>query len=125
MRDKQAGHRLKVWFDADCPLCRREIRLLQRLDKQNRIHFIDLRAAAEDCPVDRGEMLKRLHAQYPEGRTVSGAEAFAAMWRRIPLLRPLGLAARWRPALSVLEWLYIRFLKIRPGLQKLAIRLGG
>jgi hypothetical protein len=48
----------------------------------------------------------------------SGAAAFAAMWRAIPLLRPLGLAARWRPVLWVLEAAYLRFLRVRPRLQR-------
>jgi hypothetical protein len=41
------------------------------------------------------------------------------MWRAIPLLRPLGLAARWRPVLRLLEAAYLRFLKMRPRLQRL------
>ena len=41
---------------------------------------------------------------------LSGAAAFAAMWRAIPLLRPLGLAARDARVLAVLEWVYLRFL---------------
>lgn len=50
---------------------------------------------------------------------LSGAAAFAAMWRAIPLLRPLGLAARLPGVLALLEWLYGRFLGIRPRLQAL------
>ena len=40
------------------------------------------------------------------------------MWRAIPVLRPLGLLARFRPVLWVLERLYLGFLKIRPWLQR-------
>lgn len=49
---------------------------------------------------------------------LSGAAAFAAMWRAIPLLRPLGLAARLPGITTLLEWLYVRFLRIRPRLQE-------
>ena len=49
--------------------------------------------------------------------------AFAAMWRAIPLLRPLGQMARNRLVLSLLERLYLRFLRVRPRLQRwLAVR---
>ena len=48
---------------------------------------------------------------------LSGAAAFAAMWRAVPLLRPLGLAARNRHVLALLEWGYLRFLRVRPSLQ--------
>ena len=56
---------------------------------------------------------------------VSGAAAFAAMWRAIPVLRPVGLMARSPPVLWVLERAYRAFLLIRPRLQALARRLTG
>jgi hypothetical protein len=40
------------------------------------------------------------------------------MWRAIPLLRPLGLAARNPLMLRLLEAAYLRFLKVRPRLQR-------
>ena len=49
-----------------------------------------------------------------------GAAAFAAMWRAIPVLRPLGLAARNARVLAMLEWGYAAFLRVRPRLQRLA-----
>jgi hypothetical protein len=51
---------------------------------------------------------------------LDGAAAFAAMWRAIPALRPLGLAARNRLVLAALERLYAAFLKVRPMLQRWA-----
>ncbi|WP_428029999.1 thiol-disulfide oxidoreductase DCC family protein [Ancylobacter sp.] len=109
-----------VWYDSQCPLCRREIALMQRLDRRGRIAFVDL-ATATSCPIDRSAMLARLHAT-EGGRLYAGAAAFAAMWRQIPLLRPLGLAARNRHVLAVLEWSYTRFLRLRPRLQAIARR---
>jgi hypothetical protein len=41
------------------------------------------------------------------------------MWRAIPLLRPLGLAARHPLVLRLLESAYLRFLVVRPRLQRL------
>lgn len=49
---------------------------------------------------------------------LSGAAAFAAMWRAIPMLRPLGLAARARWVEWLLERAYLRFLPLRPTLQR-------
>jgi hypothetical protein len=53
---------------------------------------------------------------------LSGAAAFAAMWRAIPLLRPLGLAARNRIVLRALERLYLAFLRVRPALTRVLRR---
>ncbi len=61
-------------------------------------------------------MLARFHAM-ENGELLSGAAAFAAMWRAIPLLWPLGMAARLPGAERLLNWAYGHFLKIRPRLQ--------
>jgi uncharacterized membrane protein len=53
------------------------------------------------------------------GVMLSGAAAFAAMWRAIPLLRPLGWAARLPLLERGLELAYRAFLKVRPLLQKM------
>ena len=50
---------------------------------------------------------------------LSGAAAFAAMWRAIPLLRPLGLLARLPVFAALFERAYLAFLKVRPQLQRL------
>ena len=117
--------KLTVWFDGGCPLCRREIALMRRLDRAGAIAFVDLGSAgAGDCPVDRADLLARFHAR-EDGRLVSGAAAFAAMWRAIPGLRPLGLAARNPLVLAGLERLYRAFLRLRPRLQRMAERREG
>ena len=113
---------LTVWHDGRCPLCRREIALMRRLDSRGAITFVDASDGASVCPIDRRELLARLHAE-EDGRMLSGAAAFAAMWRAIPALRGLGLAARNAVVLRSLEWLYRRFLRVRPGLQGLARRV--
>ena len=64
---------------------------MRRMDAGRRIDFIDVSEEGSLCPIDRKTRLARLHAS-EDGVLLSGAAAFAAMWRAIPLLRPLGLA---------------------------------
>ena len=109
---------LTVWFDSACPLCQREIALMRRLDRRGAITFVDACAPDVACPIDRADLLTRLHAQ-ENGKLLSGAAAFAAMWRAIPLLRPLGIVAGWPPLTPVFEIAYRGFLRLRPRLQKL------
>lgn len=108
-----------VWHDGACPLCRREIALMRRLDRRGAIEFVDASEDGGSCPIDRTALLARFHVR-EDGKLLSGAAAFAAMWRAIPLLRPLGLAARNPVVLRVLERAYVAFLRVRPTLQKLA-----
>jgi predicted DCC family thiol-disulfide oxidoreductase YuxK len=110
-------NRITVWYDSACPLCQREIAIMQRLDRRGAIDFVDAVNPATTCPIDRTELLARFHAM-ENGKLLSGAAAFAAMWRAIPLLRPLGIAARNPLILRFLEWSYGRFLKFRPRFQR-------
>ena len=114
---------LTVWHDGSCPLCRREIAFMRKLDRAGRIAFIDVaNDPASVCPLDRADLLARFHAR-ENGVLLSGAAAFAAMWRAIPVLRPLGLIARNRLVLASLEQVYRGFLRVRPRLQRFALRL--
>ena len=111
-----------AWYDGDCPLCRREIALMRRLDRLGAIEFVDVTNGDVTCPLDRADLLARFHA-LENGQMLSGAAAFAAMWRAIPRLRPFGLAARNPWVLFTLERLYRVFLRLRPRLQRLVVNL--
>lgn len=108
---------LVVWYDQGCPLCRREIDLMRLLDRGGRIQFVDATDLGTTCPLDRAEMLARFHA-LENGHLLSSAAAFAAMWRAIPLLWPLGMAAKLPGAERLFNWAYRHFLKYRPHLQR-------
>ncbi len=114
--------KVTIWYDGDCPLCAREIALMRRLDWRRRIEFHDVSPPDASCPLDRGVLLARFHAS-EDGIMLSGTAAFAAMWRAIPILKPLGWIARNRRVLNILERLYVRFLQIRPRIQR-ALRHG-
>lgn len=93
--------------------------MMRRLDRAGALRFVDV-ASEENfaLPLDRATLLGRLHAS-EDGKILSGAAAFAAMWRAIPLLRPLGAAARLPWVLKFLEVAYRTFLQFRPHLQRL------
>lgn len=116
-RHLRAMRKLTVLHDGACPLCAREIALMRRLDRRGAIEFVDVADPGSACPIDRRAALARFHA-VEDGRLLSGAAAFAAMWRAIPWLRPLGLAARNPVVLGLLDRLYDRFLTVRPRLQR-------
>ena len=112
-----AGPRVTVWYDGACPLCLREIALMRRLDRRGAIRFVSVQDG-DECPLDPETLLARFHAQEPGGPLVSGAAAFAAMWRAIPVLRPFGLLAQVPPIRWLLDRFYVAFLRVRPWLQR-------
>jgi predicted DCC family thiol-disulfide oxidoreductase YuxK len=113
-----------AWYDSDCPLCVREIALMRRLDKRGAVRFVNIQSG-EGCPVAPEALLERFHARELDGPLLSGAAAFAAIWRQIPMLRPLGELARRPRVLALLERLYVLFLRLRPLLQRTVGRLLG
>jgi len=121
MGENESGAKLTVWFDGACPLCCWEMELMKRLDRRGAINFVDLESENVDCPVTKAELIARLHAR-ENGRLLAGASAFAAVWRAIPRLRPLGLLARVPILLALLDVGYVAYLKLRPTLQRLIVR---
>ena len=57
---RSAEQPLEVWFDGACPLCRREIALMHRLDRAELIRCVDAADADASGPLDRTTMLARL-----------------------------------------------------------------
>jgi predicted DCC family thiol-disulfide oxidoreductase YuxK len=119
---------LTVLYDGGCPLCRREIGHARRLAAGRGgagLDFVDIAAGA--CPLPdappQPALLARFHVRRADGRWLSGAEAFAAMWARLPGWRWLAWIARRPGMLQVLERAYAGFLRVRPALQRLAARL--
>ena len=69
------------------------------------------------CPIDRAGLWERFHAQ-ENNLMLTGAFAFAAIWASIPILKPLGLAARLPRIFVVLERGYQVLFPVRPQLQR-------
>lgn len=119
---------LTVLYDGECPLCRREIAHVKGLAERrsdSALCFVDISPrAGEDASLtaDRAALLARFHVQRADGSRLDGAAAFVAMWDRLPGWRWLARLARLPGALTLLEFAYRGFLKVRPGLQAVARR---
>lgn len=108
---------LTLYYDGGCPLCTREIGFYQRRRGAGRIRWVDI-ARCDDQALGpglvRAAAYARLHARQPNGRLLSGARAFAALWQALPGLRPLGRIAALPGIVHGLEWAYRGFLRVRP-----------
>lgn len=106
----------EVYYDGACPLCRREIAAYRGMSGLEGIAWCDLSQAGADLPadLDRATALARFHVRLADGRIVSGARAFLAVWRRNPRLARLATILDRQPFLGVLELGYRGFLRIRP-----------
>lgn len=115
-----------VYFDGACPLCRREIAHYQRVDSEFALRFVDVSApnAATPDGVDRQQALARFHVRAGDGRVLSGAAAFVAVWAALPGWRWAARVARLPGAHWLLELGYRAFLPLRPYLARVVRRVG-
>ena len=100
----QAGHgswQVEVFFDRDCPLCRKEVSLLRWMDRRKRVRFTDISHPSFD-PLETGRSLETLmaeiHGRLPNGDWIIGVEVFRSIYSvlgfgllvwptRLPLIR--------------------------------------
>ncbi|UXH77403.1 thiol-disulfide oxidoreductase DCC family protein [Roseateles amylovorans] len=110
---------LTVLYDGACPLCRREIALYQGLPSSTPLCFADVSDDGQPLPpgTTREALMARFHLRLADGRLVSGAEAFVALWATLPGWRWLARAARLPGVLWLMERAYRGFLRLRPRLQ--------
>lgn len=107
---------LTVYHDGACPICSVEIGHYKKLSGAERIHFVDATTAGPDAfgpALDRDKALARFHARLADGRLVSGADAFAALWQNLPRYRRFGQIARLPVIRHGLELGYRLVLPVR------------
>lgn len=108
--------RLTVFYDGGCAVCSREIGFYQRLRGADQFYWVDVahcEPAALGADLTREAALARLHVRAPNGRLLSGARAFAALWSALPATRVLGRIAGQPGIVQLLEWGYRGFLQVR------------
>ena len=86
----------EVFYDGDCPLCVREIRMLQRMDRRrNRILFSDIsRSDFDASAVDltHSELMEEIHGRLPDGTIVTGVEVFRRLYKAVGFGAPVGVS---------------------------------
>lgn len=112
---------LTLLYDGHCTLCVSEMRRAARLDRQQRLNFIDisdgdlaqrLREGGCDCAaalgLQRSALLWRLHAIDDDGQLLIGMDAIRALYAALGfawLARPTG----WPVLRPVFDRLYAAF----------------
>jgi len=115
MNAAPARPEVEVFFDGDCPLCRREIAFVRRLDRRSRVRFVDIAQPSFDASVTgrtHEELMARIHARLPDGSLVEGVEVFRRMYAAAGL-GPLVALSRLPGISHLLEAGYRWFAKNR------------
>lgn len=79
---------IKVLYDGDCPVCRREMEQLQRWNRKGRMLLEDIAAPDFDPQaygLDSASAMRRIHGVLPDGRVVEGMEVFRRAYAAVGL----------------------------------------
>lgn len=108
---------LKVYYDAACPICRRERRRYERLARNSEaVEWLDANtheAVLSEHGVTVQEALLSLHVEDAGGRLYRGMDAYILLMQRIPRLRPLAVLIGLPVIKPVLTWWYDRWVRRR------------
>ncbi|AZB72262.1 thiol-disulfide oxidoreductase DCC family protein [Synechococcus elongatus] len=96
-------------YDGGCPLCLREVRFLQRRDRQNRIQFVDIDAPDYDperyAGISYEQAMGRIHAIRNDGAILQDVEVFRQLYAAIGL-GWIYAPTRWPLLRSLIDWVY-------------------
>lgn len=79
----RAAFQVEVFFDGECPLCRREIDVLKRLDEHDDIRFTDIAAPGFDAAAlgtTHAALMSRIQGRLPDGTWIEGVEVFRRLY---------------------------------------------
>lgn len=77
---------IELFYDGECPLCIREVRMLRRLDRKQRIGFTDITAQGFDAAgtgVSQQALMDRIHGRLPDGSLIEGVEVFRRLYTAV------------------------------------------
>jgi predicted DCC family thiol-disulfide oxidoreductase YuxK len=111
-----AGYLVQVFYDGQCPLCRREIRLLQKLDRRHRILFTNIADPSFDPASYAGrtmdDFMQEIQGRSSDGGWISGVEVFRQLYSAVGA-GPLVWVTRWPGIAQLLQWGYVHFARNR------------
>ena len=77
---------IEAFYDGHCPLCVHEVRVLRRLDRRQRIRFVDIADEAFDAAsvgVTMEALMDRIHGRLPDGTLIEGVEVSRRLYTAV------------------------------------------
>jgi predicted DCC family thiol-disulfide oxidoreductase YuxK len=107
---------IAVLYDGDCPLCTREARWWERLDRgRGRVELVDIAAPDFDAQrygLTQEDVMAQIHAILPDGTVLTGMAVFRKVYAALGwgwLVSPTG----WWPLKPIFDALYRWFARNR------------
>ncbi len=126
MKAQTVQYPLTIFYDASCPLCRKEMHALKEFDAQDRLRLVDCSvenfhdAFAAKESITTGDMLTLIHARDESGRWMIGVDVFVLAYRAAGIEAVAGFFA-FRPLRPFLNRLYPWIARNRMFLSRLGV----
>ncbi len=117
---------LTIYYDASCPLCRKEMHALKEFDAQGRLQLLDCSTEnfrdeqADKANITTADMLRLIHARDESGKWFIGVEVFVLAYRAAGIEAVAEFFA-FRPLRPLLNRLYPFIARNRMVLSRLGI----
>lgn len=105
-----------LFFDGGCPLCRREISHYQKIDKEQRVEWIDIHADPEALTpygIEWTDAMQRIHLIDSRQQLQTGAYAFVALWEKLPFYHYLSMICKIPGLVPMMDFGYTHFARWR------------
>ena len=116
----------EVFYDEQCPLCRKEINFIRKRDRHGRLKLTDI-SAPDFNPLSTGksldDLMREIHGRYSDGTVITGVEVFRQIYQRIGW-GAFVVPTRWIGVRWMMDRMYNNFasLRYRHAKKRMAIR---
>ena len=79
-----------VYHDGDCPMCSKEVALMQKIDVAKAIRWVDItkdKQALDDAGITYQQAMDRIHVADQSQQMHTGVEGFLKVWQHLPYYR--------------------------------------
>ena len=114
--DRSIAKHIKVFYDGDCPLCNKEIKIYQKADISSKFLWIDINRepdALKRYALDYVETQKIFHVIDTHGKLQKGVDGFLVIWRELKYWRILYWLVRLPVIKQLADIAYHYFAKWR------------
>lgn len=106
----------KVFFDGNCPICRKEIKTYQRLSLDKKIEWYDVskdKNISKTINKTQKDCLKIFHVVDENNDLKTAIDAFLVIWKKTKYFRYLNIVFKIPFFKKFIEFLYIKYAKYR------------
>lgn len=105
-----------VFYDGDCPLCKKEIGHYMGIDQNKSVHWVDIstdKILLTHYGISFASAMKKLHVIDINNQIRIGVDAFLTIWLRLPYYRYLAKTVTLLKLKKPMTWAYNIFAKQR------------